>query len=720
MRFIAPRVFYLLLVILPLAAALLIRAAVRRKLELDKVLSPRRGRDSALLLSPTARFLRHTALVAALAALGFAAARPYWSSKLLPTTERGRDIAVIFDVSKSMLAKDIAPSRLEHAKFLLRDLAKRSQGDRFGLIAFAGKAYTACPLTADPVAFDEYVNELSPAMAPLGGTNLELALREALRLFKGAGGDRAVVVMTDGDELSGNASQVASELKDKHILLFIIGLGDPTVPAPLPDENGRLRRDGSGKIITSKLNEAALQKLAQATGGVYVRSTVTDTGADVIAAHISALGKNVYGGGKRSIPEEKFPYFILAALVLLGFFLALPERRARRMTLFLLGLFAMTAVSAGPPPPPPPPGMEILPAASGEKLPADPAELYNLGVAKQNAGDSDAAKAYYEKVLGHRPPEERLRMKALFNLGVDEHRQGRDKLAAAQTQVQSQQLDKALEELEAARQRADAADELYSQALGATVSTALEDEAATDLQLLARDRKAIEELKKKIEELKKQQQKAQQSARNAQRQNRQQKQQKPDRQQQKQQQEQQKQDKQQQQDQQPDRQQQKQQQEQQKQDRRQSRQQQSPTDSARNESEKLREQAEKLGQKELEKHAAQAAEELKKAREAQDKEDLETAQKHLDNAVRELGSGEEDNPRSEKPEKPNKKNDAGSGEKKSEQKTGVPEPAEPKASPDDRKGAEQLLKLLNDEEKQRRGELRKMRDARRVQVERDW
>ena len=701
MRFIAPRVFYLVLVVLAFALALLLRSALRRRKELDKVLSPLRPRDAALLLSPAARFLRYAGLLAAFVLIGFAAARPYWSSKLLPTTERGRDVAVIFDVSKSMLAKDIAPSRLEHAKFLLREIARKSPGDRFGLIAFAGKAYTACPLTADPVAFDEYINELSPDLVPLGGTNLELALREALRLFEGAGGERAVVVLTDGDELSGSASAVAAELKEKRIPLFVIGLGDPAVPAPLPDEAGHLRRDRAGKIITSKLNEAALQKLAQATGGIYVRSTVTDTGAGVVASHIAALGKNVYGGGKRSTPEEKFPYFILGALVLLGFFLALPERRARRMSMLLFGFLTLTTVSAGPPPPPTP-GAEKLPAAQSEKLPSAPAELYNLGVAKQNAGDPETAKQCYEKVLKHRPPEEKLRMKSLFNLGVEEHRQGRDKLAAARTQVQSQQLDKSLEELEAARRRTEAAGELYSRALGAAASAAVEDAAATDLQLLERDRKAIDELKKQIEELKKQQQKARQSAQNAQQQNQQQKQQNQQQNQQKQ-------------DQQQQNQQQKQGQQQQQQ---QSQQPQSAAGSAQRESEKLREQAEKLGQKELEKHAANAADELKKAQEEQKKGDREQAQKHLDNAVRELGSDKPDKP--DKQNQPDKPGDDRSGEKKDEQKSGAPAPQEPKPQADDRKGAEQLLKLLNDEEKQRRGELHKVRDARRPQVEKDW
>ena len=121
----------------------------------------------------------------------------------------------------------------------------------------------------------------------------------------------------------------------------------------------------------------------------------------------------------------------------------------------------------------------------------------------------------------------------------------------------------------------------------------------------------------------------------------------------------------------------------------------------------------------LEKHAAKAADELKRAREAQDKNDSKTAQKHLDNAVRELGGDPRDGTRAEKPEKPD---DGRSGEKNKDggEKRPAPAPAEQKARPEERKGAEQLLKLLNDEEKQRRGELRKVRDARRPQVEKDW
>ncbi|UKI30942.1 MAG: VWA domain-containing protein [Lentisphaeria bacterium] len=114
-----------------------------------------------------------------------AAARPFWDSQLVPYEPHGRDLMVLFDVSKSMRATDIAPSRLEHAKFLLRQLVEADPGDRFGLVAFAGTAYLACPLTSDQLAFNQYIDELSTDTVPLGGTNLELALNTAMTAFKG-------------------------------------------------------------------------------------------------------------------------------------------------------------------------------------------------------------------------------------------------------------------------------------------------------------------------------------------------------------------------------------------------------------------------------------------------------------------------------------------------------------------------------------------------------
>ena len=201
MKFIHPQLFWLMLPAVTAVIVFGVLATRRRREALRRLLGSRAESPELLRLSMAKRRWRRFFLAAAACFLIAAAARPYWSTRWLPGKERGRDILVIFDVSKSMLATDLAPSRLDHAKFLLRDLVKENRGDRFALVAFAGEAFLACPFSSDAAAFDQYVDELSPDLVPVGGTDLEKALRTALAAFRSAGGHRAVVNFTDGDDL---------------------------------------------------------------------------------------------------------------------------------------------------------------------------------------------------------------------------------------------------------------------------------------------------------------------------------------------------------------------------------------------------------------------------------------------------------------------------------------------------------------------------------------
>ena len=145
-----------------------------------------------------------------------ATARPYWGFKLLPFSGSGRDILAVIDTSKSMLSKDIRPSRLAHAKLLLKNLIKGTQGDRYGIIAFAGSAFLECPLTMDRTSLYTVLDDINVDSIPVGGTNIEKALDVAIKAFKAAaGGYKAIILITDGDELQGNSPNAINALK-KH------------------------------------------------------------------------------------------------------------------------------------------------------------------------------------------------------------------------------------------------------------------------------------------------------------------------------------------------------------------------------------------------------------------------------------------------------------------------------------------------------------------------
>ena len=695
MRFIQPQLFYLVLPVLLAVIVLAVYASHCRKQKVRALLGNGDTDPAAVKLSPPRRRFRIFLLLLTMLFLIAAAARPFWSSQLVPFEPRGRDLMVIFDVSKSMLATDIAPSRLEHAKFLLRQLVESAPNDRFGLVAFAGKAYLACPLTSDSLAFTQYIDELNTDTVPLGGTNLEAALRVAEQAFKAAaGGNRGILLFTDGDELAGNSAALVNELRKRQIPLFIVGLGDPEVGAPVPEADGTLKRDASGQLITSKLAETSLKKLAGETGGIYVRSTVTDTGLAVIENRIKRLDTAEQQGAQRTLPIEKFPLALIAAAICLVLYFLLSERPleyrfSRPKSAALLLLPAMLFLLAGAAAPEKP---ETAPAQQPKEIPvepeppSDPAELYNLARERQIAGDEKAANLY-ETVIRDAADRPDLQTRSLYNLGTGEHRNARTIAQQAVAKVKAQQLDPALEELKKAEGRLKSAEELYVRSLEIPQLQNAVPEASNNLQQLADDRKKIEELKKKIEELKKLQQQAQQQTQQAQQQNQkdQQKQDQKDQQKQDQQQgqqgqdqkdqqkqdqqqgqqgqdqkDQQKQDQQQGQDQ-KDQQKQDQQQgqqgqdqkDQQKQDQQQGQDQkdqqkqdqqqksgENALDQARKSAEELKNKADELQQQNLSKQAEQARQELDKAKESREQQKFDEAQKHLEEAMKALGGSQ--------------------------------------------------------------------------------
>ena len=712
MRFIQPQLFYLVLPVLLAVIVLAVYASHCRKQKVRALLGNGDTDPAAVKLSPPRRRFRIFLLLLTMLFLIAAAARPFWSSQLVPFEPRGRDLMVIFDVSKSMLATDIAPSRLEHAKFLLRQLVESAPNDRFGLVAFAGKAYLACPLTSDSLAFTQYIDELNTDTVPLGGTNLEAALRVAEQAFKAAaGGNRGILLFTDGDELAGNSAALVNELRKRQIPLFIVGLGDPEVGAPVPEADGTLKRDASGQLITSKLAETSLKKLAGETGGVYVRSTVTDTGLAVIENRIKRLDTAEQQGAQRTLPIEKFPLALIAAAICLVLYFLLSERPleyrfSRPKSAALLLLPAMLFLLAGAAAPEKP---ETAPAQQPKEIPvepeppSDPAELYNLARERQIAGDEKAANLY-ETVIRDAADRPDLQTRSLYNLGTGEHRNARTIAQQAVAKVKAQQLDPALEELKKAEGRLKSAEELYVRSLEIPQLQNAVPEASNNLQQLADDRKKIEELKKKIEELKKLQQQAQQQTQQAQQQNQ------KDQQKQDQQQGQQGQD----------------QKDQQKQDQQQ-KSGENALDQARKSAEELKNKADELQQQNLSKQAEQARQELDKAKESREQQKFDEAQKHLEEAMKALGGsqGQDQKDQQSKDQKDQQGKDQKDQQQQGkegqqDQKEQQGEEAKPEDGKMDEKTAEQLLQMMADEEKGLRDAIKQHQRSRQPRVEKDW
>ncbi len=247
--------------------------------------------------------------------------RPQWGSRWEKVPRLGIDLVFVLDVSNSMLSEDILPNRLERAKLAIGDLVKKLGGDRVGLITFAGDAYLACPLTPDYGGFLLTLRDITPDTVGRAGTDIARAFREAREAFKpSASQDRILILITDGEDHEGRALAAA---KDLHATLgariYTIGVGTREGELiPLRERSGKVQflKDAQGLTVKSRLDEELLEKIALATEGVYVRSTVKEFGLDFLYNnYFTALEKT--RGEERTVQiyTERFPAFLLLALV---------------------------------------------------------------------------------------------------------------------------------------------------------------------------------------------------------------------------------------------------------------------------------------------------------------------------------------------------------------------------------------------------------------------
>lgn len=241
---------------------------------------------------------------------------------------KGVDVIIALDVSKSMLAEDSKPNRLEVAKQLVNKLMGQLQNDRIGLILFAGRAYMQMPLTTDHGAARMYIQSAGPDVVPTQGT----VISEALRLSNSAFNSKdkkykAVVLITDGEDHDPASLQVAQELAANAIMINTVGIGSPE-GAPIRDsETDSYKKDPQGNTVISKLNEVELQQLAQNTKGVYVRLTDPDQAVATIMKQLSTIEKTELEDSAFKDFKSYFQWFLAAAVLFLLIEFFLPERK---------------------------------------------------------------------------------------------------------------------------------------------------------------------------------------------------------------------------------------------------------------------------------------------------------------------------------------------------------------------------------------------------------
>ena len=359
MSFGAPIWFWALLAI-PVLAVLFARAEQRGVTKLREFVSPRLLPQLAATVNRSRRVLRFALLMLGLALAIVSLARPQWGYIYEDVKRKGLDLLFAVDTSRSMLSNDVQPNRLERVKLAAQDLVNQLQGDRVGLIAFAGRAFLQAPLTIDYEAAVESINDLDTKTIPEGGTNISEAINLAVNTFgKSAAGNRALIIFTDGEELNGDAAKTAKSAADAGVRIFTVGVGTPQgslIPINSDDGGTAFVKDSAGQVVKSKLDEKRLHEIAQISGGFYLHlddgprtmSQLYSQGlANMKAADIDApLGRR---------PIERYEWPLGAAMLALTMSILIGERkkvhvraRSPRWSKIAVPATALLFIFAGP------------------------------------------------------------------------------------------------------------------------------------------------------------------------------------------------------------------------------------------------------------------------------------------------------------------------------------------------------------------------------------
>ncbi|MBM3330931.1 VWA domain-containing protein [candidate division WOR-3 bacterium] len=315
----AEPIYLWLLLVVPVGLALMMFRGLNRRRALSRAIDPELIDRLTPSLSAGLTTLKGLLLLGALAFLLLAAARPKWGEKLQMYKGKGIDVVIALDASKSMLAEDVKPSRLVRAKTELASLLDGLAGNAIGIVAFAGEAYVMCPLTADADAAKLFLDIIGPDMMPVPGTDFSKAIDVALSLFSPKEMNyKALVLVTDGEDLSRSTAQAIQRAADAHVRVFPVAFAT-TEGSPIPDYDAQgnlssYKKDKDGQVVMSRMDERELIVMAQATGGRFMR--VEGFSGERLLGELDRMRKKDIGSGQYTDYVERYQLFLVVALAL--------------------------------------------------------------------------------------------------------------------------------------------------------------------------------------------------------------------------------------------------------------------------------------------------------------------------------------------------------------------------------------------------------------------
>ena len=325
-RFENPIYLWLLLIIPILIILKIMMWYVQRK-KLSRIGNPTLLKELMPDVSRFRPWVKFLLLITALSSLILALARPQFGSKISHEKRNGIEAIIALDISNSMLAQDVQPSRLDKSKLMIENLINSFINDKIGLVVFAGEAYVQLPITSDYVSAKMFLSDITPNLISAQGTDIACAIRVSLSSFtqqKGVG--KAIILITDGEDNEGGALEAVKEAKEKGVNVFILGVGD-SKGAPIPLGNGEYLKDNHGQTVMTALNENMCKEIAQAGSGTYIHIDNTSLAQEQLNNELSKLQKGDSDAVVYSEYNEQFQIVALLSFILLLIEVCLLERK---------------------------------------------------------------------------------------------------------------------------------------------------------------------------------------------------------------------------------------------------------------------------------------------------------------------------------------------------------------------------------------------------------
>jgi Ca-activated chloride channel family protein len=317
-KFANPEYLYLFIA-MPFLVALYIYLNIRKRNDVKKLGVLTTIKKMMPELSLKRSYLKFWLIFAALCTGIIMIARPQFGTKVENVEKEGIELVIAIDVSNSMLARDVSPDRLTRAKQILSRIIDVRKNDKVALIVFAGEAYVQMPLTSDTQSAKLFLNTIDPSLVPVQGTAIGEAINLGVNSFSSDQDvDKAMILITDGEDHEGNANEAAKQASDAGIMVNVIGIGSVEgTPVPDSEYSNNYKSDSEGQVVVSRLNEQMAQEIAQNGRGLYVQADNSNTAIRALETELNELETKKTASLSYSEYDEKFPFFAWILLIIL-------------------------------------------------------------------------------------------------------------------------------------------------------------------------------------------------------------------------------------------------------------------------------------------------------------------------------------------------------------------------------------------------------------------